>query len=415
MTAIYPIDGLIVNPARVSKVVSPLYDALTPEERHVFATKNPQNYLNVMRSVEEYADVDRPEPERLLSQNKKALDAMIERGDFRPLPQHCLLVYRLSTRTHCQTGVVCEIPVDEYESGAIKKHEHTQKNKEEDLVSYQKLVRASSSPISLAYAPNLGLNSCIAEVTTELPTIDFVTDDETRQQIWCVDDTTTITKITNHFRSIKISYLTDGHHRAAASVRFRDIERKSNHFHSGCEPYNRFLAALFPTNELQILEYNRCFQGGIALNKDQFLVALRERFSTEFLGEWGARGVKPRIRGEFGLFLDGEWYRMIIKPELVPTHDPVSSLDVSLLQDQVLAPLLGVREPRTDSRLSYLSGAFSLTRFEKHCIEKDLLGFLLYPTEIEDLMRVADLDEIMPPKSTWFEPKLRSGIFLILK
>ena len=410
-----PLDGYIVDAARASQVVSPAYDALTPAQRHEFATTHPQNYLNVMRSREEFPANECPELDELLATNAATLKRMMDAGDFVRYPKPAFFVYRLREGGHVQTGLVAEIPVEEYEKGLVKKHEHTQTGKEDDLTIYQTRVRASSSPICLTYPAVPVIEDYITLLSNQQPLIEFVDRDGLEQTIWAIDDESQVSHLKNLFARIPESYLTDGHHRAASATRFRDLERVANTQHTGEEPYNLLLVAFFPSNQLRILEYNRCVKGLNGRSPDAVLRAIETSFALEGYDWPDAEAVRPRTRGEFSMFVDDSWYRLTAHEDLIPVGDPVGALDVSILQTLLLGPILSIDDPRTDARMSYLSGAFGMSQLEEHCRENDLVGFAVYPTAIEDLMAVADIDDVMPPKSTWFDPKLRSGIFLRMR
>jgi uncharacterized protein (DUF1015 family) len=247
------------------------------------------------------------------------------------------------------------------------------------------------------------------------PIIHFTADDGVVQTLWFVGDEDDIEALTGLFREVPAAYLTDGHHRAASATRFVAAERMANPGHTGMEPYNFLLVACFPHDELRILEYNRRVKG---LNGHTVATLLREiaaHFRVRRLRTDDPEQARPTRRGDFGMFLDANWYRLSIRPEYIRDRGPAGALDVSLLQEYLLGPILGIADPRTDPRVGYLSGALSLSDLEHSCRESDEIGFAVFPTSIEDLMAVADRGEAMPPKSTWFDPKLRSGLFLRLR
>ena len=411
-----PVDGFVVAATRALEVVSPAYDALTPAQRHEFATSHPNNYLNVMRSREEFPANECPTLESLLATNAAKLKQLMDRGDFVRYENSAFYLYRIRDGDHVQTGLVAEIPVEEYEQDRVKKHELTQVGKEDDLTSYQLKVRASSSPICLTYPPDKSIDNYVGLLTQQKPVVDFEDLNGLQQTVWAIDDGEQVATLKTLFAKISVSYLTDGHHRAASAIRFRDLERERNTHHSGDEPYNLLLVAFFPSNQLRILEYNRCIKGLNGLSRDELLRALETSFAVERC-EVGtdAEMMRPRRRGEFSMLVENNWYRLNLHQQLIPAGDTVGSLDVSILQAQILAPVLDITDPRTDARVEYLSGAFDMNQLEAHCRNNHLLGFAVYPTAIEDLMAVADADEVMPPKSTWFDPKLRSGVFLRMR
>lgn len=410
---ISPFEGYLVNPERASVVVSPAYDALTPAQRHQFATSHPQNYLNVMRSREEYPPGECPTLDELLLSNGRRLKQMMDGGDFDYRQTPSFYLYRLREGGHVQTGVVAEVPVEEYENGLVKKHEHTQPDKEDDLTHYQSRVRASSSPICLTYPPDPNIDHYVSVLGKRNPVVDFEDGEGIQQTVWVVDDDEAVVGLQKLFEKVPVSYLTDGHHRTASATRFRDLERQANPAHRGDEPYNFLLVAFFPSNQLRILEYNRCVKGLNGHSRAELLKAAALNFSVELCEEPG-EAARPRVRGELSMFVEDSWYRLTAHAGVVP-DDPVGALDVSVLEDQILMPILGIGDTRTDNRMSYLSGAFDMTQLQDHCRENDLLGFAVYPTAIQDLMAVANASDVMPPKSTWFDPKLRSGVFLRMR
>lgn len=415
MSTIKPFDGYLVNPERAAIVVSPPYDALTPQQRHEYATAHPRNYLNTMRSREEFPEHERPSLDELLAGNSAKLKQLIDNHDLVYQPAPGFYLYRLAVDGHVQTGLVAEVPVEEYQQGRVKKHENTQASKEDDLTAYNRVVRASSSPICLAYPASAEVDALIAELTGQDPAVDFVAEDGVSQTVWYVSEEGAMERLQELFEGVPATYLTDGHHRTASAVRFVEGERAANPNHTGEEPYNFLLVALFPDSELRILEYNRCVRGLNGHTVEQLVAAVEIGFDVERLSISSAEEARPRARAEMAMFVQGTWYRLSARPGVVPSGDRVRSLDVSVLQEQILGPTLGIDDPRTDPRISYMSGAFGLHDLEQHCRENDKIGFAVYPTSMEDLMAVADADEVMPAKSTWFDPKLRSGLFLRLR
>ena len=415
MSTIKPIDGYLVNPERVEQIASPAYDALTPQQRYEFAVAHPRNYLNVMRSREEFPEGERPSLDELLAGNRARLKRMLENADFIYQSTPGFYIYRLKDGGHVQTGLVAEIPIDEYEQGLVKKHEHTQQDKEDDLTAYQQEVRASSSPVCLAYPARNAIDRRIGELTKRAPVTDFGDGQGLTQSIWRISDQDEMSGLERLFDQVPASYLTDGHHRAASATRFRAAERSANPNHTGDEAYNFLLVAFFPNTQLQILPYNRCVKGRKHHSLTALLSAIETSFEVEPLEVTDAETARPRKRGEIAMCIDEAWYRLTARPGVAVPNDPVQALDVSILQQQVLGPVLGIDDPRSDPRMDYLSGAFDLNQLQAHCREHDEIGFAVFPTAIEDLMAVADASAVMPPKSTWFDPKLRSGLFLRMR
>ena len=414
MALIKPFPGYLANPVRVKEIVAPPYDSLTPRERHRFAVEHPSNYLNAMRAQEEFPEGETPPLEDLLQANAVRLKQMIADGNFVHHPQPAFYLYRLAVDDHAQIGLVAEASVADYERGLIKKHEHTRSDKEDALTRYREVVRVSSSPICLAYAQDAAIEALLAELTQAVPVIDFVADDGVRQTIWMIGDGEIMQQLAALFSRVSPLYLTDGHHRCAAAARLSAKMRANSPNHSGEEPYNSLLVALFPDSELRILSYNRCVKDLNGHSEQAFLAALARDFEIATPDFSCSEDAEPRKRAEIAMLLRGIWYRLNPRPGIVPADDPVGSLDACVLQDRILGPLLGIEDPRADPRIDYIAGSFKMKGLQERCRAGWDLAFALYPTAIEGLMAIADRGEVMPPKSTWFDPKARSGLFLRL-
>ncbi len=416
MPQLRPFEGYFVDRRRVGEVAAPAYDALTPQQRHQFASNHPDNYLNVMRSLEEFPPAERPTQEELLHANAAKLKRLLDDGAFVYDATPCLYLYRLASADHVQIGVVAEVSIDEYDSGHVKKHEHTQPQKEEDLTRYIEVVGANSSPVSLAYPQDERIDRLVAELTHGKPHLDFVAEDGLAQTIWRIEDEHAVRQLVGLFENVPVTYLTDGHHRSAAGSRFAAHCRDANPGHRGDEPYNFMLVALFPHDQLKILSYNRVVEDLNGNSATQFVAALEEQFDVQRIEAGCAERARPQRHGEMGMFLDGQWYRLTARSLPALRDDPVGALDVVILQRRVLAPILGIEDMRSDPRLDYVAGASGMKGLEAHCRQSGWrLGFACFPVSIEQLMAVADAGEVMPPKSTWFDPKVRSGIFLRLR
>jgi len=416
MAIIKPFAGYYATPDRARQVVSPPYDALTPGERYQYARAHPENFLNAMRSLEEFPPAERPDIDALLNANLAQLRRMIAAQDLTPMRSRAVFLYRMIHAGHEQIGVVAEVPVSEYERGVIKKHENTQQSKENDLVNYMHVVGASTSPICLAYPAQTSIDAFVAQLTQQAWIIDFVAADGVRQTVWQIDGEPEIEQLAQLFAAVPVAYLTDGHHRAAAAERVAVERRRDNPGDSGDEPYNYLLAAFFPHNQLRILEYNRCVSGFNGHSVDELLAEIAKGFEVERLTVTDPGQARPQARGQVAMFLNGNWYRLTARGVEQNEDDPVTSLDVTLLQQRVFEAVLGIGDPRTDRRLRYLSAAIELSDLQRlSCEQPDGIAFALYPTSIADLMAVADAGDTMPPKSTWFDPKMRSGLFVRLR
>lgn len=415
MPTVRPFTGYLVSPDRVHDVVAPAYDALTPAQRHRYAQAHPDNYVNAMRSLEEFPAAERPTLDELLERNKDKLEDLLSQGAFRETDAPCLFIYRLQIEDHEQVGLVGEIPVDEYDRGIIKKHEYTQTNREDHLARYNDVVGAASSPVCLTYTHHPGINAIVRQHMTTEPVIDFVADDGVAQSLWCISEPEEQDRLQGYFAEVGPAYLTDGHHRAAAGSRFAHMRRERNPDYTGEEPYNFLLVVLFPDDQMRILAYNRLVTDLNGFEPDGFLDALAGDFDIEPLGGIRPDDAAPRRPREFTMLLADQWYRLRVDPDLVPGDDPVETLDITILHERVLGPLLGVADVRCDDRCDSIAGVLGMDGLAERCREHGGVAFACHPVSIQQLMAVADAGRVMPPKSTWFDPKVRSGLFLRLR
>ena len=398
MAFIHPFEGYLVAAEWAGAVVAPLYDSLTPEERRRHADRHPENYLNAMRSVEEHASDQAPGAPVLLERNARFVRRYVEAGRF-VAQAPCVFVYRLASDDHVQRGVVAEMPIDAYLDGRIRRHEFTRVAREDALARYIDHVRTASSPVSLAYRADDGIRSRLDTATQARPAVSHVTEDGVEHDIWVVEGADAHSLI-SAFDSVSTAYLTDGHHRCAATARFST---------AGADV--RLLVVLFPDDELRILPYHRVVRDLGRHSTESFLAVLSERFIVEPLPDGDIDTARPRARGEFAVRLDGRWLRFRLPDDQARPPGPADAIDAAILQARVIGPLLGVADPRDDERLGYVAGADGLEPLERACREGWRAGFALYPTSMEELVAVADAGQVMPPKSTWFDPKPRSGFF----
>jgi len=415
MTAIRPFQCYYASPALAHDVACPAYDAMTPGQRHEFALGHPLNYLNVMRSTEEFPEDQRPPFDENLQRNSAKLQQLIRDHVFEFNATPGIYVYRLAVDGHEQTGLVAEIPVDEFDCGGIKKHENTRQDKEDVLIRYRDEVRASSTPISLTHPADTTIAEAVARAQAGQPLIDFVSDDGVHQTIWFIGDADEIAHLQNAFARFDALYLTDGHHRTAVCQKWAAKRRAENPNHTGDEPYNFVLTAIFPDDRMRILEYNRLVRDLNGLSVDELLRQLEPHFTVEALNVAAADEARPEQRHQFSMYVDRRWYALTAREGVVPEADPVRRLDVCLLQERVLGPLLGIEDPGQDPRIDYVPGAFGLDELERRSREGWAVAFACYPTSVQELMAIADAGEVMPPKSTWFDPKVRSGLLVRLR
>lgn len=415
MPTVRPFRGYLVAPERVQDVVAPAYDALTPAQRRRYAEAHPDNYVNAMQSLEEFPAAERPTLDELLERNKQNLDKLLNQGAFRETGGPCLFIYHLQVDDHQQVGLVGEVPIDEYDRDVIRKHEYTQTNREDQLARYNDVVGAASSPVCLTYTHHPGIDAVVGERMRAAPAIDFVADDGVAQRIWCIEDSGTQELLREYFAQVGEAYLTDGHHRAAAGSRFAHRRRQHNPQHSGEEAYNYLLVALFPDNQMRILAYNRFVTDLNGLSVNEFLEALSPDFAVERLGDIPADAATPSRPREFAMLISDQWYRLRVDPGSIREDDPVESLDISILHERILGPILGIADVRCDERCESIAGASGMLGLAERCRDHQGVGFACYPVSIQQLMAVADANRVMPPKSTWFDPKVRSGLFLRLR
>lgn len=403
MITITPFRALRPEAQLARQVASRPYDVLSSKEAKIEAQGNPSSFLHITKS-----EIDLPEntdihTQAVYDKAKDNLDAFISRKVLFRESKPCYYIYRLVMNGKSQTGLVCGSSVADYENDLIKKHEFTRPEKEQDRINHIKTTGAQTGNVFLAYKNVDEIDALIGKWTTDKnPQYDFVADDQVRHSIWIVNDDATIKQITELFhQQVPCSYIADGHHRAASAAKVKAALGSQ-----ATENADYFLTTLFPSNQLHIMDYNRVVKDLNGLNPDEFLGKLQEKFSLEKAD--GA--VRPANPHEFGLYLQKQWYKLVAHPGSFST-DPIGILDVSILQDNLLDPILGIKDQRTDKRIDFVGGIRGLEELEKRVNSGDMaLAISLYPVSIQQLFDVADSGNVMPPKSTWFEPKLRDGL-----
>jgi uncharacterized protein (DUF1015 family) len=401
MTLIRPFTGLRPVDARAAEVVAPPYDVLSSEEARVRAAGRPWSFLHISKPEIDLPEGTDPYSAEVYARAAENLQRMLAEGILERDPEAYYYVYRLVMGEHTQTGLVAVASVADYDSNRIRRHEFTRPDKEDDRVRQIEALNAQTGPVLLAYRSQADADAMLEEVTRAAPDVDLVADDGIAHSLWVVRGPEKIGQITAAFDAMEALYIADGHHRSAAASRVA-ASRGSN-TGSGA---GYFLCVIFPHAQMQILDYNRVVRDLAGMSAETLLAGIAERFRV--LPE--AAAVHPDSPGTFGMYLGGQWYRLVIQPERIP-DDPVGRLDVSLLADNLLAPLLGIEDPRRDKRIDFVGGIRGLAELEKRVDSGEMsVAFSLYPTRMEDLMAVADAGEVMPPKSTWFEPKLADGL-----
>lgn len=406
VTLIKPFRGLRPAPGRAAEVAAPPYDVLSADEARQRAADKPWSFLHVSRpEIDLPADINPYDP-AVYAKAAENIGAMLAAGVLKRDAAPCYYAYRLTLHTsaaaHVQTGLVATASVACYANNRIKKHEFTRPDKEDDRVRQIEATNAQTGPVLLAYPASATADALIAASAQGKAAADVTADDGIRHQIWVVDDAERIDAITRCFDGMEALYIADGHHRSAAAVRVAAARRQED-----LElPSDYFLSVLFPHHEMMILDYNRVVKDLHGMEKS----ALVGRLAAAFAVEESASRVAPAQPGEFGMYLAGQWYKLTIKPELIPA-DPVARLDVSLLSDHLLGPLLGITDLRRDKRIDFVGGIRGLGELERRVNSGEMaVAFALHPTRMDQLMAVADSNQVMPPKSTWFEPKLADGL-----
>lgn len=384
------------------------YDVYSRVEAKAYAAEHPRSFLCIDRAESQLPDDVDTYDARVYAKARQMLDAAIADGTFVQDEKACYYLYEQTWRGRTQTGVVGCSAVDDYLDGVIRRHENTVEAKERDRIRHVDACGAQTGPIFLTYRGNAHIAAITEAVKKSEPVCDFVSDGEVRNRVWVVGDDAQIAALGEAFAAVPCTYIADGHHRAASAVKVGLMRRAEHPDYNGTEEFNYFLSVLFPENELAILDYNRVVLDTAGLDKSEILARIRPNFNvTPYRG----RTAQPHAKGEIGMYMGRAWYLLSAKNN-VRSGDVVKGLDVSILQDQVLTPLFGIRDPRTDSRIAFVGGIRGTKELEERADAAGGVAFLMYPTSIRELLCVADAGRLMPPKSTWFEPKLLSGLFI---
>ncbi|MFH2009093.1 MAG: DUF1015 family protein [bacterium] len=416
MSIIRPFRGLRPRADLSARVASPPYDVLSSEEARAMAEGNPVSFLHVIKpeidldpGIDHYDD-------KVYEKAAANLRRFIDEGTLVQDPTPLLYLYKQRMGDHEQFGLLCCASAAEYDADRIKKHELTRADKEADRTRHVDDCDANAGPVFLTYHATDEIDALAAAVASASPDVDFVADDDIAHTLWVIRDPATIDQLTTAFAKLEALYVADGHHRSASAAAVARRRAAANPSHTGDEEYNFFLAVLFPHNQLQILDYNRVVKDLANHTPDSLLAAIKRKFEVSEAPS--AAEAKPTRVHDFAMHLDRRWYRLTARPGTFPADDPVASLDVSILQENLLAPELGIGDPRKDQRIDFVGGIRGLAELERRCAgagdQAWAVAFAFYPTSIEQLLSVADAGKIMPPKSTWFEPKLRSGLVVHL-
>jgi len=408
MAKVRPFKAIRPAPALADKVAALPYDVMSSAEAREMVVGNPYSFLHVDK-----AEIDLPLGTDLYAPivyetAKNNLYRMIEEGTFITDDKPCFYVYRQIMNGRAQTGIVGCASIDDYMNNIIKKHELTRADKEEDRCRHVDICYANTGPIFLTYKANEAINAVTVKYMAKTPVYDFVSDG-VAQTVWVIDGEEDIAAVTAAFEQTPCLYIADGHHRSASAVRVGKKRREQNPGYDGTEEFNFFLSVLFPDEQLYIMDYNRVVADLCGDSEEQFMAKVSEKFDITEI----ARPAKS-IEGKhtFGMYLGGKWYLLTAKDGTFDAADAVEALDVSILQKNLLSPILGIGDPRTDKRIDFIGGIRGIGELERRVNEGMAVAFAMCPTSIDELMDIADAGRIMPPKSTWFEPKLLSGLFI---
>ena len=400
--AIRPINEL------VDKIAALPYDVMDSDEAREMVKDNPYSFLHVDK-----AEIDLPKDmdlydDRVYEKAKENLDQMINNGFYIEDNKPNYYIYRQVMSGRSQTGLVACASIDDYSNNIIKKHELTREEKEIDRINHVYKCEAHTGPIFLTYREDKKISDIVNQWVKKEPIYNFKADDGVVHTVWIIDDEDTVNKLQELFKSVKYLYIADGHHRSASAVKVGHIKRAEMESYTGEEEFNFFLSISYPDSELEVLDYNRTVKDLNGLSKEEFLEKVREKFEVTESNEQ----VKPKEKHTFGMYIENQWYLLKARTGIFNPEDPVDRLDVSILQNSLLRPILGISDPRKSKRIKFIGGIRGLKELERRANTDMKVSFSMYPTTTEDIMAIADSGEIMPPKSTWFEPKPRSGLFI---
>ncbi len=413
MADLRPFQGLRPKSELAAEVAAPPYDVLNSEEAREMAAGNPHSFLRVNKPEIDLEPGADPYDERVYATGAANLRRLREEGVLFRDERPCYYLYRQRMGEHVQTGIVACASVEEYEQDKIRKHELTRPEKEDDRVRHMEALNAQVGPVFLTYPAVAAIDALVSRLTEADPVTGFTSEDGIEHTFWVVDDPATVGSIRDAFAGVEALYVADGHHRSAAATRVKQARQAANPDHRGDEPYNFFLTVTFPDTEMQILDYNRIVRDLNGLDPSAFLKQCEGGFVVTSLDD--EIPPKPSLAHTFVLYVDGRWYRLVAREGRWDPDDPVDRLDVTILAKHLLQPILGIEDQRKDKRIDFVGGIRGLGELKKRVDGGEwAVAIGLHPTSVADLMAIADSGQTMPPKSTWFEPKLRSGLIIHL-
>lgn len=408
MAILKPFKGIRPQKELVKNIACRPYDVLNEKEARLETHGDPNSFYHVIKPEIDFPDEHDHYAPEIYENGKNSMMRMIKEGIFSPDAKECYYIYAQTMNGRKQYGIVGAASVDDYVNGVIKKHELTRPDKEEDRKKHVRVSNMNYEPVFFAYPNVPALDAIVNEIIKATPEYDFVSDDGIGHTFWVVKDDNTIEKITKEFAGIKYTYVADGHHRTAAAALVGKEQREKNPHHTGKEEYNYFLAVHFPDNQLQIMDYNRVIKDLNGNSPEQLMEKLKTNFTIE---EKGTEIYKPNKLHNFGMYFDGKWYSLTSKPGTYNDNDPIGVLDVTILSEKILAPVFNIVDLRTDKRIDFVGGLRGLGELKKRVDSGEMkIAFAIYPVTMKQLIDIADSGKIMPPKTTWFEPKLRSGL-----
>ncbi len=409
MAIVIPFKAVRPQQKYVSQVAALPYDVMTRKEGQKIVAGNALSFLHVEKSEIDVPDGTISNHEIIYQTAKRNFIQMLEKGVFIQDESPCFYIYRQKMGSQVQTGIVGLMSASEYDAGKIKKHELTRKDKEEDRIRHVATVNAQTGPVFISYRERKNLNTIVDEITSSHPEYDFAAEDGVQHTVWIVNDAKQIEEISKEFSEVESLYIADGHHRAAAAATIARVRRSKDKSVVSVKEYESVLAVFFPHTQLKVMDYNRAVKDLNGLTSEKFI----EKISAFFTVTENFTARSPQKLHDLGMYLEGKWYKITVKKGVYNENDPVASLDAAILQEHLLFPVLGIKDPRIDDRIKFIGGIRGMDELEK-LVNKDgfAVAFSLHPTTMEQIIKVADAGAIMPPKSTWFEPKLRSGIFV---
>jgi len=408
MALVLPFKAVRPDKKFVAQVAALPYDVMTREEGQKAVAGNPLSFMHVEKSEIDVPDNTKSNDDLIYQTAKRNFIDMRVKGILIQDESPCFYIYRQQMGSQVQTGIVGLMSAAEYDAGKIKKHELTRKDKEEDRIKHVDTVNAQTGPVFISYRECQGLNRIVDQISSGVPEYDFTAEDGVKHTVWVVADTRHIEEIKKEFLAVDALYIADGHHRAAAATTIARNRRSQNSSQPSSNEYESVLAVFFPHTQLKVMDYNRAVKDLNGLTPEQFI----EKISLKFTIMQNFTARSPQQFHDFGMYLGGQWYKLTIKEGVYNANDPVASLDAAILQEHLLYPVLNIQDPRVDDRIKFIGGIRGMDELEK-LVNQDgfAVAFALYPTSMEQIIKVADAGAIMPPKSTWFEPKLRSGLF----